>query len=586
MNQYRCLFLCLFSLFAICGFPTSSPKLYVVAGQSNAVGVGDHTKSVDCSFMPCYEYDILRDSIIALKDPIGQNWKLLQQATTGSVAPSFAKRMSELTGDTIYIVSAGRGGASCHRAGWLPPYNTWDERGEIFEDATEKIDAALELSKASLSGILWLQGERDANAILDGRMSATDYKHALKNVITRFRQKYGKSTPFYIVQTGYQLDRSKNGTISVREMQYQVTLEMQYVYIVYSATDSLLERNWYHDRVHYNQEALNDIGCKTAEFISNLTSQVAPSPHTYHNRYGWELTLGDVGEFLLKNEKELNELVDIHSKSDITVPYYYSLKDSNALCSMTHKSIQVTYLKNENYELKLEVDLPQTGDSPFPFIFYIHGGGWSGGSLDVFKTHSSYLASQGIAGVRISYSLLGQGATLDQVQKEIVNAWDYLVANKDEFQLDCERWGILGASAGAYLGSMAALSLSDCKFFIGFYGTYDLLRTRSTNFPSKDLCKSYLGSSSEETLQRFSPISCISNRELPSFLLLHGMADTTIHYEQSQWFAQALRHNKADVEEVYFEDYEHAFTNRFFSDKYGTILLKIADYAKTKLSVD
>lgn len=244
-----------------------SRMLYVVAGQSNAVGQGDSLESVNCASLPCFEYDACLSKVKVLKDPMGQKWRLTEPAGTGSIGPSFAKRMYELTKNEIYMVSAARGGASCHRKAWLATYDTWDTTGGLFEDAVLKIDVAIEASKATLSGIIWMQGERDANAILDKQLTPMEYKSALKDVILRFREKYGSELPFYIVLTGYQQDRAPNGCRLVREMQQQVADEMEWVYIAFSDTDKFAQRGWFKDKVHYNQKALNAIGKAIAERI-------------------------------------------------------------------------------------------------------------------------------------------------------------------------------------------------------------------------------------------------------------------------------------------------------------------------------
>ena len=48
---------------------------------------------------------------------------------------------------------------------------------------------------------------------------------------------------------------------------------MKGVYIAYGETGEFARREWFKDIVHYNQEALNDIGTKTAEFVVNLIYQ-------------------------------------------------------------------------------------------------------------------------------------------------------------------------------------------------------------------------------------------------------------------------------------------------------------------------
>lgn len=270
MKKFLIVCFCLFGLHN--SFAQSSRMLYVVAGQSNAVGQGDSLKSVDCTSLPCFEYDACLKKVKALKDPMGQKWRLTEPAGTGSIGPSFAKRMYELTNNEIYMVSAARGGASCHRNAWLSTYNTWDASGGLFEDAVVKIDEAIETSKATLSGIIWMQGERDANAILDKQLTAMEYKDALQDVILRFRKKYGVDLPFYIVLIGFQQDRQPGGCRVVRKMQQQVADEMELVYIVFSDTDKFPQRGWFKDRVHYNQDALNAMGREIAEKVSVISS--------------------------------------------------------------------------------------------------------------------------------------------------------------------------------------------------------------------------------------------------------------------------------------------------------------------------
>lgn len=242
-------------------------SLFLVAGQSNAVGQGDSLKSVICKPNTCFEFDASDNRFIPLKDPAGKPWKSFQRAGTGSICPPFAARFNSLTGKQIYMVTAARGGASCSKKAELANYGTWDTSGLLFQQAVEKTGMAEILSGLRLSGIIWLQGERDANAMLSGHITAADYKTALIDLINRFREAFKSEIPFYIIQTGYQLDKSRDGSNAVRKIQTEVAEKMKGVYIAYSETNEFENRAWFKDNVHYNQEALNDIGKKTAEFI-------------------------------------------------------------------------------------------------------------------------------------------------------------------------------------------------------------------------------------------------------------------------------------------------------------------------------
>ena len=261
------LFLLQFSLKAQQG------KLFLLAGQSNAVGPGDSLKSVVCLPNTAFEFDAAANVFIPLKDPAGKAWKLFQKAGTGSVAPAFVKRLNELTSKQIFMVTAARGGASCQRKAEMSNYDTWDTSGKLFDLAVEKTKMAQKKADLPLSGIIWMQGERDANAILAGQMTGNEYQEALENLILRFRKEFGKKLPFYIVQTAYQQDKAPTGCDAVRNAQAAVAEKIKGVYIAYGETGEFAQRKWFKDIVHYNQEALNDIGTKTAEFVYSKNKQ-------------------------------------------------------------------------------------------------------------------------------------------------------------------------------------------------------------------------------------------------------------------------------------------------------------------------
>jgi hypothetical protein len=254
-------------LFFSCAGRLPAQDLFLLAGQSNAVGQGDSLKSPVCFPGTAFEYDALADDFIPLKDPIGKPWKLFQRAGTGSVAPAFAERWNVLTNRKVYVVTAARGGASCSEKARMDDYDTWDRSGNLFSFAVSKTRMAENKSGLSLKGILWIQGERDANAILSGAMSKKDYELALKQLIKRFRVEWGANLPFYIVQTAYQQDKEPAGCEAVRKVQHKIARKVKGVHLAYKETGKFAERNWFKDKVHYNQEALNHIGRKMAEYM-------------------------------------------------------------------------------------------------------------------------------------------------------------------------------------------------------------------------------------------------------------------------------------------------------------------------------
>lgn len=249
-------------------------SIFVIAGQSNAMGVGDSSKSVTKD-LPCYEYNSLKNSFVILKDPVGQDHMNFQIAKTGSFIPSFAYNYAELEQREVDIIQCAKGGSSLSLKAETNNWGNWDTTGKLLPSSFEKIDLALsainfkEDGKNQITAIIWSQGENDGEAIGKGALSAEEYKSDLKKLISEFRERYGSSLPFVIIETGRHSSCKEcdEGYSIVRKIQQEVAAEDPNTYIGYNETKDFIERGWLKDPVHYNQEALNDIGEKLARFM-------------------------------------------------------------------------------------------------------------------------------------------------------------------------------------------------------------------------------------------------------------------------------------------------------------------------------
>lgn len=240
-------------------------QLFLVAGQSNCTGHGDKTLSVVAP--AALEYRWSTGTLVHLQDPVGENDHRFEAAQSGSAWPAFAQAWHAQTGDTVVIVAASRGGSSCHEKARLGDMDTWDESGSLFNNAVEKAKASVAATGLGLQGIIWVQGERDANAINDGKLTPDEYRTALLKVIRRFRAALGKDLPFYIVLTGYYKDHSQNGFNEVRRIQMEVANADAHTKIVYEDAGTFPDKGWMTDQIHYNQTGLNTLGAAVARNI-------------------------------------------------------------------------------------------------------------------------------------------------------------------------------------------------------------------------------------------------------------------------------------------------------------------------------
>ncbi len=118
--------------------------------------------------------------------------------------------------------------------------------------------------------------------------------------------------------------------------------------------------------------------------------------------------------------------------------------------------IDMPYASTNDPDQKLDLYLPDESDGPFPLIIFVHGGGWVMGGRrkntmpGVFK-----VMSQGYAMATIEYRLapaVHWPAPLEDVRTAI----RFLRANAARFNLDPNKFAIMGNSAGGHLANMVA----------------------------------------------------------------------------------------------------------------------------------
>jgi len=250
-------------------------KIFLIAGQSNAMGVGDKEASIFVPDREVYEYDSVKDTLVILKDPVGQDYLNFQDAETGSFIPALAYEYNRTTENKILVIQAAKGGSSLTEEAEINNWENWSEEGNLFSSSIYKTQKALSvLNESEINAIFWSQGENDGQAIASNLITKQDYRNALINLVQRYHNLFGE-IPFIIIETGRSRGNpaKDQGYTEIREAQREVAAEMGNVYIGYNETEFFIERQWMIDGVHYNQEALNDIGKKLAYFYASLEEE-------------------------------------------------------------------------------------------------------------------------------------------------------------------------------------------------------------------------------------------------------------------------------------------------------------------------
>jgi acetyl esterase/lipase len=234
--------------------------------------------------------------------------------------------------------------------------------------------------------------------------------------------------------------------------------------------------------------------------------------------------------------------------------------------------IDLTYCTPlEGIKLTMDVYNPKNGGSPHPVIVYVHGGGWTGGdkSDGIGLLLKEELIQRGYLFVAINYRLAPKYSFPDPIE-DVKCAVRYLRANAAQYNLDPDRIGALGGSAGGHL--VGLLGTSDAKAgwdegeyagqssrvqaVVDMYGPADLVAL----FPSSNRLQSQqiFKIDSAEELSRFSPVTYVSPDD-PPFLILHGELDEVVPLEQSQIFYDKLKAAGIPVELVVVKNAGHSF---------------------------
>src|SRR5205085_2993291 len=106
-----------------------------------------------------------------------------------------------------------------------------------------------------------------------------------------------------------------------------------------------------------------------------------------------------------------------------------------------------------------------TDEGRFPCVLCIHGGGFRAGSRDGYNAQIVRLAEKGYVAVTVSYRLAPKYPFPAAVH-DTKAAVRWLRANAKKYNIDPERIGVTGGSAGGHLALFLGVT-SDVKEFEG-----------------------------------------------------------------------------------------------------------------------
>jgi acetyl esterase/lipase len=130
----------------------------------------------------------------------------------------------------------------------------------------------------------------------------------------------------------------------------------------------------------------------------------------------------------------------------------------------------ITYCTMGGVPLKLDVYYPETLSAPWPLVLYVHGGGWVAGDKSEGAGFRNLVGLQkvGFLVASVDYRLAPQYKFPAQIQ-DVKCAVRYFRAHVAEYNLDPDKIGVWGGSAGGHLVSLLGTADSSAGWDVGEY---------------------------------------------------------------------------------------------------------------------
>jgi acetyl esterase/lipase len=247
------------------------------------------------------------------------------------------------------------------------------------------------------------------------------------------------------------------------------------------------------------------------------------------------------------------------------------------LLSGVKVSKNLEYANARGKPLLLDVFVPEDAKEKLPLIVWIHGGGWSSGNKE--NCPALLFLKKGYAVASINYRLSQEAVFPAQIQ-DCKAAVRFLRAKAPEYNVDPERIGVWGGSAGGHL--VALLGVTDgvmelegdggnpgvssrVQAVCDFFGPTDFIVIKEAKMSGdpkaeqklkdfrladdNNVVTKLLGGPVEqkkELAEQASPIHYLKNvtadrKNFPPFLIMHGDEDPIVPVEQSITFHDALK---------------------------------------------
>jgi len=222
------------------------------------------------------------------------------------------------------------------------------------------------------------------------------------------------------------------------------------------------------------------------------------------------------------------------------------------------------YAGTDNKFQMLDLYLPKirADDKPLPIVVFIHGGGWSGGDRKGYAGPAADLASKGkYATASVGYRLSGEAKWPAQIF-DCKAAIRWIRGHAKELNIDPDRIGVTGASAGGHLVTLLGLTdgvkelegdlgeytgqSSRVTCVVNFCGPTDMIAPLKQGEDAKvddPAVAGLIGGPIQEKLdvaKAASPLTYVTSKAVP-IMTVHGTKDMRVNYTNAEKLDAALK---------------------------------------------